>query len=76
MQRLGTHSLVLVTVAMSILAALCWLTLDPIFLALGARAEMLPLIHSYLDIYLPGSVFFTKHDSRSIMRANVQRGLS
>ena len=51
-QRLGTHSLILVTVAMSILAALCWLTLDPIFLALGARAEMLPLIHSYLDIYL------------------------
>ena len=40
-QRLGTHRLILVTVAMSILAALCWLILDPIFLALGANAEML-----------------------------------
>ena len=70
-QRLGTHSLILVTVAMSILAALCWLTLDPIFLALGASAEMLPLIHSYLDIYLPGSVFFTTSMILgSIMRAN------
>ena len=70
-QRLGTHSLVLVTVAMSLLAALCWFSLDVLFIALGAPPEMLPLIHSYLDIYLPGSIFFTASMILgSIMRAN------
>ena len=70
-QRLGTHSLILVTGAMSVLAAMCWLTLDRIFLALGASTDMLPLIHSYLDIYLPGSIFFTASMILgSIMRAN------
>ena len=70
-QRLGTHSLILVTGAMSVLVAMCWLTLDRIFLALGASTDMLPLIHSYLDIYLPGSIFFTASMILgSIMRAN------
>ena len=70
-KRLGTHSLILVSVAMSVLAALCWFSLDPLFLALGANPEMLPLIHSYLDIYLPGSIFFTTSMILgSIMRAN------
>ena len=70
-QRLGTHSLILVVVAMSVLAVLCWLSIDPIFLALGADKETLPLIHSYLDIYLPGSIFFTvAMILGSIMRAN------
>ena len=70
-QRLGTHSLILVIIAMSVLAGLCWLSIDPIFLALGADKETLPLIHSYLDIYLPGSIFFTvAMILGSIMRAN------
>ena len=70
-QRLGTHSLILVTGAMSVLAAMCSLTLDRRFLALGASTDMLPLIHSYLDIYLPGSIFFTASMILgSIMRAN------
>ena len=70
-QRLGTHSLILVIIAMSVLAVLCWLSIDPIFLALGADKETLPLIHSYLDIYLPGSIFFTvAMILGSIMRAN------
>ena len=69
--RLGTHSLILVFIAMVIIAALCWLAIDPLFLAMGAEPEMLPLIHSYLDIYLPGSVLFTTSMiCGSIMRAN------
>tara|TARA_B100000768_G_scaffold179652_2_gene197808 strand:+ start:153 stop:1547 length:1395 start_codon:yes stop_codon:yes gene_type:complete len=69
--RLGTHSLILVFVAMVVIAALCWLIIDPLFLAMGAEPEMLPLIHSYLDIYLPGSVLFTTSMiCGSIMRAN------
>jgi len=70
-RRLGTHSLILVFVAMVVIAALCWLIIDPLFLAMGAKPEMLPLIHSYLDIYLPGSVLFTTSMiCGSIMRAN------
>ena len=70
-QRLGTHSLILVSVAMSVLATICWFSLDHLFLALGANQKMLPLIHSYLDIYLPGSIFFTTSMILgSIMRAN------
>ena len=70
-RRLGTHSLILVFVAMVVIAALCWLIIDPLFLAMGAEPEMLPLIHSYLDIYLPGSVLFTTSMiCGSIMRAN------
>ncbi len=70
-QRLGTHSLILVTCAMSVLAVLCWWAIDTIFLALGADEAMLPLIHDYLDIYLPGSIFFTiAMILGSIMRAN------
>ena len=45
--RLGTHSLILVFVAMVVIAALCWLIIDPLFLAMGAEPELLPLSHSY-----------------------------
>ena len=50
---------------------LCWLGIDPLFTAMGAEPELLPLICSYLDIYLPGSVLFTTTMiCGSIMRAN------
>ncbi len=69
--RLGTHSLILVVAVMSAITAVLWLLIDPIFLALGAQPETLPLIHSYLDIYLPGSILFTvSMICGSIMRAN------
>ena len=38
--RLGTHSLLLVFVAMVVIAALCWLIIDPLFLAMGAEPEI------------------------------------
>ena len=70
-QRLGTHSLILVTVSMAILSLLAWLSIDTVFIALGAPSTMLPLIHSYLDIYYPGTVLFTTTMmAGSIMRAN------
>lgn len=58
-RRLGTHSLMLVTLLMSALSFVGWLTIDPVFTALGASAEVLVLIHSYLDIYYPSVVLFT-----------------
>jgi putative MATE family efflux protein len=70
-RRLGTHSLLLVAAMMSALSFFGWLAIDPVFLALGAPADMLPLIHSYLDIYYPSVVFFTTTMvAGNIMRAS------
>jgi putative MATE family efflux protein len=61
----------LVFILMIVISALCWLAIDPLFLAMGASPELLPLIHSYLDIYLPSTVLFTTAMiCGSIMRAN------
>lgn len=69
--RLGTHSLLLVSVSMAVLSGMAWFSIDPIFSAIGADSETMPLIHSYLDIYLPGTVLFTvTMIGSSIMRAN------
>ena len=58
-RRLGTHSLMLVAGLMLVLSVVAWLSMDSIFLAMGARQDLLPLLHSYLDIYLFGTVLFT-----------------
>jgi putative MATE family efflux protein len=69
--RLGTHSLLLVAIAMAILSVITWLSVDSIFAVIGVPAATMPLIHSYLDIYLPGTVLFTlTMIAGSIMRAN------
>jgi putative MATE family efflux protein len=69
--RLGTHSLILVFALMIVISGLCWLAIDPLFLAMGASPELLPLIHSYLDIYLPGTILFTTTMiCGSVMRAS------
>ncbi len=69
--RLATHSIMLVAGLMIVLSIIAWLLLDPVFMAMGASAVSLPLIHSYMDIYLPGTVLFTvTMIAGSIMRAN------
>ena len=71
MRRLATHSLVLIAVLMSALSVVLWLLMDPIFTLLGASPQLLALIHTYLDIYLPGTVLFTlTMILGNIMRAN------
>ncbi|MDH3641690.1 MAG: MATE family efflux transporter [Gammaproteobacteria bacterium] len=70
-KRLGTHSILLVAGAMSALSLLGWATIDVVFVSLGASADRLPLIHSYLDIYYPGVLLFTTTMvAGNIMRAN------
>lgn len=70
-RRLSSHSLLLVTSLMIVLSGLGWLSIDPLFRAMGASPALLPLIHSYLDIYLPGTVLFTMTMiASSIMRAS------
>ena len=56
---------------MSVLSLIGWATIDPVFLALGAAPDRLPLIHSYLDIYYPSVLLFTTTMvAGNIMRAN------
>ncbi len=70
-QRLGTHSVMLVASAMTLLAFLGWATIDPVFTALGATPELLPLIHSYLNVYYPSVPLFTlTMVAGNVMRAN------
>ena len=58
-KRLATHAALLVGASMAILSTLAWLSLDDLFIAMGARGNLLLLIHSYMDIYLPGTILFT-----------------
>jgi putative MATE family efflux protein len=70
-RRLGTHAIVLVIVSMALLSAVGYLTIDPVFRFLGASEDLLPLIHSYLDIYYPTMLLFTTTMvAGNIMRAN------
>lgn len=70
-KRLGTHAILLVIVTMTVLSVLGYLTIDPVFTLLGASADLLPLIHSYLDIYYPTMLLFTTTMvAGNIMRAN------
>lgn len=70
-QRLGTHSLLMVSAAMSVLSFIGWATIDPAFASLGAAPRVMPLIHSYLDVYYPSVLLFTTTMvAGNIMRAN------
>ena len=70
-RRLATHSLIITAIAMSALSLVGWAAIDPVFRLLGAEEHLLPMIHSYLDIYYPGVVLFTlTMIASSIMRAN------
>ena len=70
-RRLGSHALILVAGAMTVLSLLGWATIDPVFAALGATPQLMPLIHSYLDIYYPSIVLFTvTMVAGNVMRAN------
>lgn len=56
-KRLTTDSLILGVLLTLIVAVLGMLTIDPLFTLLGADAETLPLIRSYMMIWYPGIVF-------------------
>ncbi len=76
MRRLASHSILLMGGLMASLALVGWALIDPLFMAMGAPADMLPLIHSYLDIYYPGSVLFTlTMIAGSILRAAGNAGV-
>lgn len=68
--RLATHGLLLSITTIVIIALLGRLSIDPLFLALGADHTLLPLIHQYMDIwYLIIPLLVIPMTSSSIVRA-------
>lgn len=53
----GLGALILSFIMVAILAVATYYSTDLIFTALGAKPEMLPLIHEYMDIWYLGAVF-------------------
>ncbi|MGK7912726.1 MAG: MATE family efflux transporter [Synechococcus sp.] len=56
-QRLTTDSLVLSLLIVGIVAILGLATIDPLFSALGAGPEVLPLVRDYMGIWYLGMIF-------------------
>ncbi|MGD1712394.1 MATE family efflux transporter [Dapis sp. BLCC M172] len=56
-KRLTTDSLTVSLLIVAILVVLGLTTIDPIFTALGAKAEILPLIRQYMEIWYLGVIF-------------------
>lgn len=56
-QRLATDALVLSAIIGFLLALIGYLTIDPLFSAMGANEQTLPLIREYMSIWYFGAVF-------------------
>ena len=56
-QRLTTDSLLLSVAVVGIFSTLGLNTIDPLFSALGAKSELIPLIRDYMSIWYLGMVF-------------------
>ncbi|NET33116.1 MAG: MATE family efflux transporter [Cyanothece sp. SIO1E1] len=56
-QRFTTNSLTLSLVAVILFVSVGLVTIDPLFTALGATAEVLPLIRDYMQIWYFGMIF-------------------
>ncbi len=56
-QRLTTDTLALSVLIVAVMVTIGLLTIDPVFAALGAGPDMVPLIRDYMLIWYPGMVF-------------------
>ena len=56
-QRLTTDSLILAVLIVALFALMGLLTIDPLFTALGAGPEILPLVRQYMEIWYLGVTF-------------------
>nr|WP_024592353.1 MATE family efflux transporter [Pseudoalteromonas sp. TB13] len=64
-------SLMVGVVLVIVLSSVGYLLIDPIFTLLGAGAQVLPLIHEYMNIWFIGSVFLiTPMIGNSVLRAS------
>jgi len=56
-ERLTTDSLLLALFVVAVFAAVGYFTVDPLFRALGAGRELIPLIREYMKIWYLGMIF-------------------
>ncbi|MDN3475208.1 MATE family efflux transporter [Pseudoalteromonas sp. APC 3355] len=64
-------SLMVGVVLVILLSSVGYLLIDPIFTLLGAGAQVLPLIHEYMNVWFIGSVFLiTPMIGNSVLRAS------
>ncbi|MBH0062328.1 MATE family efflux transporter [Pseudoalteromonas sp. NZS71] len=64
-------SLMVGVVLVIVLSSVGYLLIDPIFTLLGAGAQVLPLIHEYMNVWFIGSVFLiTPMIGNSVLRAS------
>lgn len=69
-KRLATDAISLATLISVIVCGVGWLTIDPLFTALGATEALLPLIHDYMAIwYLSAPFLMVPMISLSALRA-------
>ena len=57
-RRLATDAMLLAFVVSSVMALFGYVTIDPVFRALGAPADMLPLISSYMTIWYASAMLY------------------
>ena len=70
-KRIATHAMVLGVASGLAIALLGYLTIEPVFLLLGADETTLPLIHEYMSIYYFGGVFLVvPMMGNSVLRAS------
>lgn len=58
-RRVATHSILFAFLCGIFFAVIGLLTTDPLFVAMGASPEMMPIIRDYMHIWFAGSVFLT-----------------
>ena len=58
-KRVTTHSLLFAFLSGIVFAAIGLLTMKPLFRAMGAGPEMMPIISDYMTIWFAGSIFLT-----------------
>jgi putative MATE family efflux protein len=56
-RRLATDAISLATIISVAVCAIGWITIDPLFLLLGATENLLPLIHDYMSIWYLSAPF-------------------
>lgn len=56
MKRIGTDGILLSALAVGFIALLGLMTMDPLFIALGATPEVLPLVKDYMFVWYAGVV--------------------
>jgi len=56
-QRLATDSIVLTTIIVGVSSVIGYFLIDHVFRLMGAGAEVMPLVHSFMSIWYKGMIF-------------------